>query len=240
MWKTLLRKDILELWLRSGWSKSRFAYALWKAKNQGSIDILWRGIYWISDIDHISHPDLDSHYWEIVSLLIREYAFAGAIIAHEKSLELLLKNFEIPDCLVLYTRDTAKRIVIGPYEFHFRVLRSWEKSSSKNMFRIFMETAIPIKIENITFHTLSIEATLLDVARLNRKEKGISEDSLIRFIKKYEKSYDRNKMWVLVSHRYIRSINRVRSIAKMNGFLRLYEMTLDIIKKEWGWCYLHL
>ena len=69
---------------------------------------------------------------------------------------------------------------------------------------------------------------------------GISEDIILRFIRKYEKSYSRKIFGELVSYRYIRAMNRIRSIAKDHGFTLLYEISLDIIKKEGGGCYLSL
>jgi hypothetical protein len=237
MWKTLLRSDLFKLWQNAGWSKVRFPYALGKAKNQEKLMVLSGGILRVGDSLCL---EIDDDYWDILDLLIREHAPSGAIIAHEKSLELHMRNFEIPDTVVLYTRDVSKRIEIGPYQFHFRTLQSGEKSKGKNMFRIFEKSSVAIRVWNHTFHTLWIDASMLDVASIKKHQTWISEDILLRFIKKYEKSYSRILLGELVSYRYIRAINRIRTIAKEHGFETLYRMTLDIIKKEGGGCYLHL
>ena len=68
--------------------------------------------------------DIESIYWQIITLLIKNHAPSGAIIAHEKAMEIHLRNYEIPSRLVLYTRDTDKRLRIGNYEIHFRTLRT--------------------------------------------------------------------------------------------------------------------
>jgi hypothetical protein len=234
LWKTFLRSDLFRFWQSAGWSKVRFAYALGKAKNQEKLSVLSGGIFRVGRSDI---PSIDEDYWDIVALLIREHAPSGAIIAHEKSIEIHMKNYEIPDTLVLYTRDVSKRIEIGPYRFHFRTLQSGEKSKGKNMFRLFEKSSVWHTVWDHTFHTLWIDASLLDVASIKNHESWISEALLLRFIKKYEMSYSRSILWELVAHRYIRSINRIRTIAKLHGFTHLYMMTLDIIKKEgWG-CY---
>lgn len=234
MWKTFLSSDLFRIWLSAWGSKSRFSYALWKAKNQEILHSLSGGIY------RCGTPSWeigDEGYWDILALLIREHAPGGAIIAHEKSIQLHLKNFEVPDTIVLYTRDTTQRISIWWFRFHFRTLHSGEKSHGKNMFRLFEESSSVIHIWNHTFHTLWIDAAILDVASIKIHDAWISEELLLRCIKKYEKSYSRKILWEIVSHRYIRAINRLRSLAKTHGYTTLYDMTLDIIKKEWGGCF---
>lgn len=111
-------------------------------------------------------------------------------------------------------------------------MKSGEKSKGKNMYHLFMESAIAIEIDGYTFHTLGIESGLLDVASIKIHGGGISEDTIIRFIRKYEKTYSRKVLGELVAYRYIRAINRIRSIAKLHGFQTLYALTLEIIKKE--------
>ncbi|GAB0174759.1 MAG: hypothetical protein HHAS10_06380 [Candidatus Altimarinota bacterium] len=239
MGKTYLRSDLFRMWQNAGGSKNRFAYGLGKAKNQKKILLLGGGIFQgISQNEKIQH--IDDAYWEILSLVIREHSPSGAIIAHEKSMELHLKNYEIPETLVLYTRDSTKRVRVGPYTFHFRSLKSGLKSNAKNMFRIFEKYSNEIKIENHTFHTLGIELSLLDVTSLKLQKKGIAEDLILRFIKKYENSYNRDIFGEIIAHRYIRAMNRVRSIAKYHGFEKLYNISLDVIKIEGGGCFLNL
>lgn len=239
MWKTYLRDDLLRLWQNAWGSKARFSYGLWKAKNQEKITLLWSWVFRIA-VPHEIREDMDDMYWDILALIIREYSPSGAIIAHEKSMELHLKNYGIPQTLVLYTRDTVKRICVGPYIFQFRSLKSGVKSDTKNMFRILEKYSKEINIWNHTFHTLGIESSLLDVASLKIHNTGISEDLILKFIKKYENSYNRTIIWEIVSYRYIRAVNRLRGIAKYHWFSKLYEILLDVIKKEgWG-CFLNL
>lgn len=139
----MTREDLAELWLLSGGPKSRVAYGIGKVKNQGIIESLGGGVYIViggSEQDFSSSTEaglarndsnetsLDTLYWQMISLLIKIHSPSGAIIAHEKSMEYHLRDYSLPDRLVLYTRDTDKRIQIGKYDIHFRTLQSGEKS----------------------------------------------------------------------------------------------------------------
>ena len=235
-WKILTREALEDMWSLSGGSKSRFAYWLGKVKNQSLIFPIGWWLYSIgSDI-----IEWDNSYWKMVSLLISRYSPSGGIIAHEKSMEYYLHNYEIPKCLVLYTRDTDKRISIGEYDIHMRTLKTWEKSWVKNMYRIFFDNSKEWTIDNVKLRFLSFEASLLDVASLRVHESGIAEDLILRFLSKYAKKLSREKLWELLQYRYIRAINRVRSLSKSHGYMELYTICLDIIKKEGWWCYLNL
>jgi hypothetical protein len=62
-------------------------------------------------------------------------------------MQIHLRDYSLPDRLVLYTRNLNKRIQIGEYEFHFRTLKTGEKSGMKNMYRIFADDAIEVEID---------------------------------------------------------------------------------------------
>lgn len=235
-WKILTREAIADIWSLSGGSKSRFAYGLGKMKNQSLIFPIGWGLYSIGS----DFTEWDSHYWQIVSMLLSRYSPSGGIVTHEKSMEYHLHNYEIPNCLVLYTRDTDKRIRMGEYEIHMRTLKTWEKSGTKNMYRILFDAWVEGEVNGVRFRFLSLEASLLDVASLRIHESGIAEDLILRFLSKYSKKLSREKLWELVKYRYIRAINRIRSLAKSHGYTEIYMMCLDIIKKEGGGCYLNL
>lgn len=235
-WKILTREAIADIWSLSGGSKSRFAYGLGKVKNQSLISSLGWGLYSLGS----DFTEWDSHYWHIVAMLLLRYSPSGGIIAHEKSMEYHLHNYEIPRCLVLYTRDTDKRIQVWVHDIHFRTLKTGSKSWMRNMYRILYSESLEGSIGSVKLRFLSLEASLLDVASLRIHESGIAEEIILRFLSKYEKRLSREKLGELVKYRYIRAINRIRSLSKSHWYTDLYGMCLDIIKKEgWG-CYLHL
>ncbi len=235
--RILTREDLLDIWLLSGWSRSRLAYALQQAKYAGHISLLMNGIFFVRN--SLDNPD--SLYWNIVAVLTRKYSPAGAIVSWEKSMEFYLRNFSIPDILILYTRDTTKRIRLkNGREVHFRTLKSGEKMGSKNMFRFLMSHSLVWNIDWAELLFLDYDASLLDAATVRIHEAGISEVLFEKFLRQYEKRLSRENLGSLVSYRYIRAANRLRSFAKQHDFNILYNMLIDIIKREWGWCYLNL
>lgn len=234
MWKILSRDEIFSLWESSGWVVWRFSYALTQARSQNILTPLPSRLYLIWD----GVTDVSVLYWQMVDSLIRLYAPSGAIIASEKALEIHLRDYSLPDILIIYTRSTEKRISIGEGRVvHFRTLQSGEKKWYKNMFPFFFRTANKVVIDGELFHVLSIPASLLDTLMQHRQEEGIGEWLILKFLKKYHKTLIREDLAVLVSYRYIRSINRLRSLTREHGFDDLYEICLDIIKREWGNCF---
>lgn len=181
----MTREDLAELWLLSGGPKSRVAYGIGKVKNQGIIETLGGGVYVViggSEQDFSSSTEAgltrndrskissDTFYWQMITLLIKIHSPSGAIIAHEKSMEYHLRDYSLPEGLVLYTRDTEKRIRVGKYEIHFRTLQSGEKSGNKNMYRILHDISTEGEIDGAKLRFLSLESSLLDVASLRIHE----------------------------------------------------------------------
>ena len=79
---------------------------------------------------------------------------------------------------------------------------------------------------------MGLESALLDALTIHDHEEGIGETLVLKFLKRYESRLERGNLGILVSVRYIRAMNRLRTIAKNHGYPRLYEIALDVIKKE--------
>jgi hypothetical protein len=183
-------------------------------------------------------PDSEEdHYWKKIAELIDRYAPSGGIIAHEKSMELHLKNYALPEDLIIYTRDTRRRVRIEGREVAFRVLASGEKTGRKNMFQVLLRSSVRKKIDGIELCFLGPEAALLDVLSMKLHEEGIADALISRFLRLEEKRLSRVRLGELVKYRYIRAINRLRVFSETHGFERLHEITLDVIKKEGGNCF---
>ena len=240
MWKILTKEDIVAIWLRSGGSKTRVAYAMTVLSWRGCIYRVTNGVYRIIgslwDTDRGVTPD--EYYWEIVQKLISIHSPSGAVIGWEKALELHLRDFSIPDVLILYTRNTNLRITLSDGKnIHFRTLVSGEKTWKKNLFGTLSEKQK--FIEEIGHISLpSREFSLLEALAVRRHDEWVWEYNVIRFLKRYEQEIDQVSLAKLVSFRYIRSINRLRSLSKTQGFSSIYQISLNIIKKEWGGCFI--
>jgi hypothetical protein len=106
----------------------------------------------------------------MIAALIRLHAPSGAIIASEKSAEIHLKDYSLPDILILYTRTTEKRINLGEGRVvHFRILQSGEKKGYKSMYPLLARTSEKVVIDGVLLHILSIPASLLDMLMQHRQ-----------------------------------------------------------------------
>lgn len=238
MWKILSKEDIFDIWLASGGSKQRIAYAMSILTNRELIFPIIRGFY---GIGNISEDELDQRYWDIVSQMAKHMSPAGYLIASEKSLELHMQNFSIPETLIIYTRDVSARVrIFGGREIHFRTLHSGEKTKKINLFRIFQASRESVFFGNISLSVISREASLLDALSLRQHDAGIEEGSVLRFLRQHEKKLRKEIFSELVKYRYIRAVNRLRQIARDNGYENLYEMTKELIRNEGGGCFLRM
>ncbi len=238
MWNILTKKEIIDLWLRSGGSSSRIVHAmsilLWK----NIVERTARDIYIIKDESIML--DIWKRYWNIIRKLIDIHAPSGGVIGGDKALEFHLQNYSIPDILIIYTRDTALRVKLSDSrEVHFRTLVSWNKTGKKNLWRTISDHSITLDVPE-KLDICGYELALLESLSLRRHDVGIEESSIVRFLRSYSSQINRDTLWLLTRVRYIRSLNRLRILSRDLGYIDLYTMTLEIIRNEGGGCYLNL
>ncbi len=234
----ITKEEILRIWTLSGGSKSRIAYAISLLLGRKHIENIAKGLYRIGWGEN--ERSMDDDYWNIIEKIIVLYSPSWGIIGWEKALELHLQNYSITDILIIYTRDTAQRIKLrSGREIHFRTLVSWEKTGGKNLYRILME-GVSTFSQNKKLQFLSPEWAILDALSLRRHDVGVEESNILRFLKSHHTKLSRALLGNLVRYRYIRAINRLRVLARDNGYDELYQKTLDIIRDEGGGCYLNI
>ncbi len=238
-WNLLTKEDIVRIWTLSGWSKSRVSYAMSTLLGRNLVGNISKGLYRVKG-EEWRVKNMDEDYWIIVEKIIGMYSPSGGVIGWEKSLELHLQNYSIPDILIIYTRDTAQRVKLKDgREIHFRTLVSGEKTGGKNLYRILTEE-VNIFSQNKKLQFLSPESSLLDALSLRRHDEWVEESNILRFLRSYHTKLRREVIWTLVRYRYIRAINRLRVLARDNGYTELYKKTLDVIRDEGGGCYLNI
>lgn len=243
MWKIITLQDISDLVDPAGRGvdreNTRLAQTVYALKWQGVIQSIRNGIYYVSDgILTDVHQIIDEHYWEIVHTIISDEVGRDGIIGGEKSLELLMMDYSIPEQLIVYTRDTAKRVTISPqHEILFRTMITGEKQGRTNAYGVLKKQALSRDIQKEAFTILGYEAALLDTLTIHDHDDGIGEWLVLKFLRRYESKIERGALGILVSIRYIRAINRLRSLSKSHEYTRLYDLCLDVIKKEGGGCF---
>lgn len=238
MWEILTKKEIIDLWLRSGGSNTRVAYAMCILLGRGVVERVASGIYLVQN--EIGSIEIWKQYWQIIAKVIDFHSPSGGVIWWEKSLELHLSNYSIPDILIVYTRDTALRIkMVSGRELHFRTLVSGPKTGKKNLWRTIVDNAVTIEI-GVKIQICGCELALLEALSLRLHDTGVEEANIARFFRSFAAQLDRDVLGNLTRLRYIRPLNRLRILARDLGYTNLYVMTLEIIRDEGGGCYLNL
>jgi hypothetical protein len=160
------------------------------------------------------------------------------VIGGEKALELIMMDASIPSELIIYTRETAKKVTLSKdHTLIFRTIISGEKKQRTNAYGILKNQSHMITVQKQSVPVLGIEAALLDTLTIHDHEEGIAESLVLKCLKRYESRLERGNFGILVSVRYIRAMNRLREITKNHGYTRLYDISLDVIKKEGGGCF---
>lgn len=229
------RDEILRIWLRSGGSKARVSYAVNVLVNRGILIRVARDLYF-----HGSIEGLRTAYWDVVQKLVRIHAPSGAILWGEKALEVHMYNYSRPSVLILYTRHTARRIIlVDGREIHFRTLVSGKKTRNKNLFWWMQKHSFSHDILKgiLIPHK---EIALLESLSLRRHNMGIAEWDVFAFLQEYHDNLDTALLRESVTLRYIRALNRLRVIAKHSGYEALYVLCLSVIREEGWWCYVSL
>ncbi len=237
LWEILTKKEIIDLWIRSGGSQSRVTYAMSILLGRNLIVKIANWVYMIKKNQDV---DIWLMYWSVIEKLIDTYSPSWWVIWWEKAIEFHLQNFSIPDILIIYTRDTAIRVrIIDGREVHFRTLVSWAKTNKKNLWRIIIDNATWIEIPQ-KMQICGKELALLEALSLRRHDIGIEEANIVRFLRSYHSTISRSILGMLAKYRYIRPINRLRIIARDLWYQELYNKTLEVIRDEWGGCYLNI
>lgn len=243
MWKIITLEDIGDI-IDPGSrgvvrESARIHQTVYALKGLGTIISIRNGLYYVGDgLLTTGEEVVEAHYWNIVKRIAEDEVGNDWVIGGEKALELIMMDYSIPFQLIVYTKDTAKKVVISPrHEIVFRTIISGEKKQRTNAFGILKKQSQSLDIRKVAFPVLGLEAALLDALTIHDHEEGITEALILKFLKRYEPKLERGNFGILVSVRYIRAINRLREITKNHGYTRLYENCLDVIKKEWWGCF---
>ena len=222
--------------------KARIHQVIYALKWLGTLISIRNGLYYVADgLLHTGQAVVEARYWDIVKMIASAETLKDWVIGGEKALELIMMDYSIPYQLIIYTKDIAKKVVVSPdHEIVFRTIISWEKKQRTNAFSILKKQSQSVDIQKQSFPVLGLESALLDALTIHDHEEGIGETLVLKFLKRYESRLERGNLGILVSVRYIRAMNRLRTIAKNHGYPRLYEIALDVIKKEWWGCFVTL
>ena len=238
-WKVLFKDDIFEMLdpEKKTIYISKLNKYIYKLKSMWIIVNLKAGVYIVPDNEDndLNKIDLiDKYYLKLLKKYITYHVWSNYYISWRKSLEFHMKNFEVSDKIFIVNRDLNKKIKIWNLEIIFKTI-SWNDINSKkiNLFNKMLDFIVIKKIDNLEFKLSSLELSLVESALINDTELGIPIELLSKSIKKYSKVMDREVFYKIAKYKFVMSFNRLKEIAKHID-KDLYNVFLDIIKKNWG------
>ncbi len=213
---------------------------VYRLKSEWHMLALRNGLFLLGPkVDAKSEVELiESHYWEIARAYIKSEVGSEYVIGGAKALEFHIADMSTPASLIVYTRFLSKQVILSKnHRLIFKKRETWKRSSG-SLFPKLLPHVLRKTISGIDFKMLNHEASLLDVLLLQNSGGVIDTYLILKFLKKYHHTLQRNILGNLVELRYISSINRLREIAKSQGYDRLYRDCVSIIRDEWAGCFL--
>ncbi len=182
---------------------------------------------------------IEDRYWRIVKKILARETDSEYFISWNKALEILMKDYSAPKKLLVTGKESTKNLQISPsYSLSIRPITSWKKTLWQNIYPLLRKYSDSIEIDGEKLRIACPELALLDTLLLRDSENGIDQYLVEKFLKRSSKVLRREILGKLVSMKYITSINRLRSIAKDMKNMYVYNMCVDIIKREGGGCFI--
>jgi len=238
-WKIVFKSDIFEI--IDPEKKSIYMNKLNKIiYNLKSIWVIINIKAWVYIVPEDSDKDLnkidliDKYYLKLLKKYITYYVWSSYYISWRKSLEFHMKNYEIPEKIFIVNRLLNKKIKIWNLEIVFKTI-SWKNNSWKkiNLYSKMSEFIVLKKIDNLDFKLSCLELSLIEAALVNDTELWVPVELLSKSIKKYNQVMNKDIFYKIWKYKFVMAFNRLKEIAKHLD-RDLYEVFLDIIKKNWG------
>lgn len=237
-WKVFFKDDIFEMVdpERKDEYKNQVNKVIYRLKAEGIVVGLKAWVYVVPSEDDMKLNSIDlleKYYFKLLKKYITFYAGNDYFISGRKSLELHMKNFEVPEKIFIVTRNFNKKITLGNLEIIFKTISAKVHGSKINIYSKLSEFVILKRIEGSDFKISCLELSLIESALVNDTELWIPLELLSKTIKKYSSIFDRELFYKIWKFKFSMSFNRLKEIAKPIDE-ELYWVFLDIIKKNGG------
>ena len=236
-WKVLMKSDIFEIIdpEKKTIYESLVDKTIYRLKIEWVIISLKAWVYIIPSEEDLKLNKIDlidKYYFKLLKRYIIYYVWSNYYISWKKSLEIWLKNLEVPGKIFIVNRDLNKKIKFWNYEIIFKTV-SWNINNKKtNLFARLYEYSVYKDIEWIEFKTSNLELALIESTLIDSSE-GVPIELLTKTIKKYSKVFKTEVFYEIWKLKFIMSFNRLKEISK-NIDNNLYLIFLDVIKKNGG------
>ena len=209
---------------------------VYQLKAQKHIIILKSWVYVVPESGDTKLNEIDlieKYYLKLLKKYITAEVWTEYYISGLKSLEFHLKDFSLPEKIVIINRKLNKKIQVGNYEILFRTISGTKQGKKLNLYAKFSDYTKIIEIESTKLRVSCLEMALLETALVTSSEQGLAFDTLNKALKKYRSVLDTSIFYEIVKYKYIMSCNRLKEIAKPID-TELYQVFLDIIKINGG------
>ncbi|MGE4444463.1 MAG: hypothetical protein AB7E37_05740 [Candidatus Altimarinota bacterium] len=201
-------------------------------KSKNIIKTIRNGVYIIPDKqdEKLNEIDLiEKYYFSFVKKYIAENVGSEYFISGKKSLEIHLKNFSIPEKIIIVNRKLNKKVLIGNYQIIFKTI----SAGKVNLFQKLSKLTKTVSIEGVNFKISNLELALIETSLISDSLEGVDIELLSKAIKKYGKFFQTEYFYTIGELKYIMAFNRLKEISKHIDE-KLYLVFLDIIKKNGG------
>jgi len=108
---------------------------------------------------------IEKYYFSFVKKYITHFVGSEYFISGNKSLEIHLKDFSIPEKLIVVNRNLNKKIFIGNHQIIFKTITSQKDKKNYNLYAKLSQFVKTISIENnVAFKISNLELALVESA----------------------------------------------------------------------------
>lgn len=240
-WKLFFKDDIFEIID----PEKKIEYisllnrTIYKLKAQKIIVSIKAWVYLIptTEDDELNKVDLlDKYYLTLLRKIIIKEVWSHYYISGQKSLEIHMKNYEVPEKIFIVNKEINKRILIGGKEIIFKTI-SWKMNNGKikkvNLYSKLSKYSVVKLVEWFELKVSWMELALLETALITDSEMWFDIGLINKVLKKYWKVLNKEYFHEIWKYKYIMSFNRLKELSKEID-QNLYTLFLDIIKQNGG------
>lgn len=187
---------------------------------------------------HESQKPLDPQdfYWNIVrKTLAEQYASQGVII-WQKALALMLKDFSLPETLLVCVPKNSKKITL--LEWHMMTTIHPKSEKKSGLYGSIKKYAVKISVDDVSLWVTCPEHAILESLTTRNGSDITQSDMILRWLKKNSHTLRMEVFAEFVSQKYISAANRLKYLAYDNKYAELYAMMVKTIDLHGGGCHL--
>ncbi len=236
-WKVIFKEEIYEMIdpEKKSEYQTQVNKIIYRLTSEKHLIAIRNGVYIVPLVEDRELNELDlleKYYYHFLKKFITQNVGSEYFIAWKKSLEFHMKNYEIPEKIVVINRSVNKKVMIGNYTIIFKTSQTTLSQKKINLFARLKKHSISTEIYGVLFRIAWLELALFEAALMDREE-WVDVTLLNKAVKKYASYFRVEVFYELWELKYIMSLNRLKELSKPIS-LKLSQVFLDIIKKNWG------